>query len=251
MSRESLQELCESGQQLLVAQQFVEAEQMLLRAECDAMRHRDWDTLSRLYMPLQEARRQRRQRALEGLFCFDLVSDGPEDHIEGRHVLENYPHGVLLVAGWGTLEPALQTRKLQGRFRLYVDVLLGAKYPLIGGGNAIVVVPHEHAILPAVCPRRWNELPGVMPAHSLIFREEELPKGPRHKTPELISKVQGWWESMHWPFVLDARDTRDLRKRLSAYRRAIEVDYGCELAHQELSDTVKQLARLESCSPRR
>ena len=246
MVRESLQELCTSGQQLLVAQEYVEAEQQLLRAEGDALKHRDWDTLARLYMPLQEARRQRRQRTMEGTFCLDLVSQGPDDHIEGRHVLENYPHGVLLVAGWGTIEPAIQTRKLQARFKLYVDVLLGAKYPLIGGGYAIAVIAHEHAVLPPVCPRRLHEMAGVLPPHSLVLREEELPSGPQAATPELVAKVQGWWEHLHWPFVADAREMRDLRKRLQAYRRAIEVDYACELAHQELSETAHQLARVEA-----
>ncbi len=246
MHCESLQELCLAGQQLLAAQEYVEAEQALIRVETEASKLRDWDTLARLYMPLQEARRQRRQRSLQGLFCLDLASEGPDDHIEGRHILENYPHGVLLVAGWGTIEPALQARKLQARFKLYADVLLGATYPLIGGGNVIVVIAHEHAILPPVCPRRIDEVGGVMPPHSLVFRQEELPGGPRHGTPELVSRVQRWWEQLHWPFIVDARAVRDLRKRIGAYRRAIEVDYGCELAHQELSDTAHQLARAEA-----
>ena len=250
MSCESLQELCLTGQQLLAAQEYVEAEQVLVRAESEAIKHRDWDTLARLYLPLQEARRQRRQRSLQGLFCLDLASDGPDDHIEGRHILENYPHGVLLIAGWGTIEPALQTRKLQARFKLYVDVLLGATYPLIGGGNAIVVIAHEHAILPPVCPRRIDEIRGVMPPHSLVFKDGDLPAGPRHGTPELASRVQGWWEQLHWPFIVDARDTRNLRKRIGAYRRAIEVDYGCELAHQELCDTARQLSREETAAVR-
>lgn len=245
MSLESLQEQCLAGQQLLADQEYIEAEQTLLRAESDAVKHRDWDTLARLYMPLQEARRQRRQRTLQGPVCLDLISEGPDDHIEGRHILENYPHGTLLVAGWGTIEPALQTRKLQVRFKLYVDVLLGAVYPLIGGGHVVVVIPHEHAILPQVCPRRISEISAVMPAHSLVFGAAELPDGPRHGTPELIARLQGWWRQLHWPFMVDARDTRDLRKRMNAYRKAIEVDYGCELAHQELSDTAHQLARAE------
>jgi hypothetical protein len=249
MSCESLQEQCMAGQQLLAAQEYVEAEQVLIRAESEALKLRDWDTLARLYMPLQEARRQRRQRTLQGLFCLDLISEGPDDHIEGRHVLDNYPHGTLLVSGWGTIEPALQARKLQARFKLYADVLLGATYPLIGGGQVVVVIPHEHAILPPVCPRRLGEIGGVMPAHSLVFREGELPEGPRQGTPELISRVQGWWEQLHWPYMVDARDTRDLRRRIGAYRRAIEVDYSCELAHQELCDTARQLTRAEVMSP--
>ena len=124
---QAIQGLCEKGQELLAAQEYIEAEQVLVRAERDALHQQDWDTLARLYMPLQETRRQRRQRTCEGVICFDLVSEGPGDQIVGRHVIENYPHGQLLVAGWGTLEPAMQVRRLQGRFKLFVDVLLAAK----------------------------------------------------------------------------------------------------------------------------
>ena len=132
-------------------------------------------------MPLQEARRQRRQRTSEGesVICLDLLAQGPSDLIEGEHVIENFPQGQLLVAGWGTLEPALQVRKLQGRFGLYIDVFLAAKYPLIGGGHAVVIVPHEHVVLPDLSPRRLDEMPSMMPPHSIILREEDIPAGPR------------------------------------------------------------------------
>ena len=51
----------------------VEAEQLLMQAEHDAMHAADWDTLARLYMPLQEARRQRRQRLLPRQLTWRLL----------------------------------------------------------------------------------------------------------------------------------------------------------------------------------
>lgn len=241
---QAIQGLCEKGQELLAAQEYIAAEQVLGQAEREALGQQDWDTLARLYMPLQETRRQRRQRASEGVICLDLVSEGSGDQIVGRHVIENYPHGQLLVAGWGTLEPAMQVRKLQGRFKLFVDVFLAAKYPLIGGGHAVVIVPHELVVMPDLSPRRLADMGALMPAHSIILREEELPVGIHQASEQLALKtVQGWWEHLHRPFLSMARSTRDLRQQIDAYRRVIRVDYACEFAHQELAAAARELAR--------
>lgn len=245
MTRE-LQELCGQGQDLLERQKYIEAEQALMLAEREALRLRDWDTFSRLYMPLQETRRQRRQRTVDGgVIRLDLVSQGPADVIEGRHVLDNYPHGQLLVAGWGSIVPAIQVRKLRGRFKLYVDVFLAAKFPLIGGGHAVVIFPHENVTVPDLSPRRLGDFGKVMPAHSLVLREEELPAGTYPPGDELQKTIEAWRKRLYWPFLLDARDTGDARKRVDAYRKVLRVDYACELAHQELAATAHELARLE------
>src|SRR5438477_8925766 len=108
MSSQDLQSRCELGQQQLMRTEYLQAEATLASTEADAWAARDFDTLSRLYMPLQEARRQRRQRCGEGVVALDLIATGPVDEIDGRRIIENFPHGQLLVAGWGTLEPALK-----------------------------------------------------------------------------------------------------------------------------------------------
>lgn len=247
MSGVELQQVCARGQELLEHQEYVDAEQTLVSAEREALRLKDWDTLSRLYMPLQEARRQRRQRTMSGgVICLDLVSQGPSDVIEGRHVLDNYAHGQLLVAGWGTIVPALQARKLQARFKLYVDVFLAAKFPLIGGGHAVVIFPHENVVVPDLSPRRFAELSTVMPAHVISLREEELPAGVHPSGSELQKRIDDWWQRLHLPFLADARNTADLKARIDAYRKVIRIDYACELAHQELAATARELARLEA-----
>src|SRR5579864_5294665 len=121
MSRSSLAALYEQGQELLMRMEYLEAEEVLARAEQEALADRDWDLLSRLYMPLQEVRRQRRQRCGEGVICLDLIAQGPHDHIDPRHVLAHYPHGQLLIAGWQSIEPALEVRELAAQQRLYVE----------------------------------------------------------------------------------------------------------------------------------
>src|SRR3954447_14994569 len=126
----SLQDLCELGSEQLIQTQYLAAEATLAGAEEQAWANRDWDTLSRLYMPLQEARRQRRQRCGEGIVALDLVSEGPDDLVDGRHVVENFPHGQFLVAGWGSIQAALKVRQLQAEHELYVETFLAASYPV-------------------------------------------------------------------------------------------------------------------------
>src|SRR4051795_13373671 len=97
-----LQELCERGQELLIATDYIGAEAALVEAETLATRGEDYDTLARLYMPLQEARRQRRQRCGEGIVKLDLIAKSANDGVDPAAIVEKYPHGQLLVAGWGT-----------------------------------------------------------------------------------------------------------------------------------------------------
>src|SRR5205809_6995950 len=120
MPQPDLQSLCELGQEQLMRMEYLVAEETLCKAEQIARAQRDFDTLGRLYMPLQEARRQRRQRCGEGVVCLDLIAQSADDHINGQHIVENYPHGQLLVAGWGSIEPALKIRELQKQHGLYV-----------------------------------------------------------------------------------------------------------------------------------
>jgi len=147
-----LQSLCELGQQQLMRMEYLTAEKTLLRAEQIALQRQDYDTLARLYMPLQEARRQRRQRCGEGTICLDLIASGPADRIEGRHVVENFPHGQVLIAGWGSIEPAIQARALQVEHDLYLETFLAAAYP-VSAGRAVVIVPLADVKLPDPEPR--------------------------------------------------------------------------------------------------
>ena len=107
MMDDSLQSLCELGQQQLIATDYLAAEGTLVEAESIALEQGNFDALSRLYMPLQEARRQRRQRCGEGTIHLSLLAAGPDDAaIDPGRLLEQFPHGQLLIAGWGSIAPA-------------------------------------------------------------------------------------------------------------------------------------------------
>src|SRR5690242_14360055 len=142
-----LQSLCELGQEQLMRMEYLDAEKTLCEAEKIALAERDYDTLGRLYMPLQEARRQRRQRCGEGVVALDLIAQGPSDAVEGRRIIENFPHGQLLVAGWQSIGAAVDVRRLASQHGLYVETFLAAAYP-IGGEVVVAIVPLEDTTLP-------------------------------------------------------------------------------------------------------
>ena len=237
-----LQDLCEAGQSLLLQTRYLEAEHVLAEAESLAWHGRDYDALARLYMPLQEARRQRRQRCGEGVVCLDLIAQDEHDTLDGQHVVENFSHGQLLVAGWGTIGPALRVRQLQAEHGLYLETFLAAAYP-VEGGRAVVIVPAAGTALPAAEPRTLDQLRSVVTPHCLVLREDQLPRGSRRGTWQTYAQVMALWESLHAPFVAAADREADAARRIEGYRRAIEVDYASELAHQKLSDAAKALAR--------
>lgn len=211
----------------------MQAEQMALTAS-------NFDTLARLYMPLQECRRQRRQRCGEGIVCLDLISSGPDDRITGEHVIKHYSHGQLLVAGWGSIEPALQVRSLQRKHELYVETFLAAAYP-IGAGRAVAILPLEDVQIPEPTERSIDELIRLLPPHTIVLRDAELPSGSRRGDTKTFAEVMKRWEQLHAPFLAAAAMTADPMHKIAAYRKTIQVDYACELAHQNLSGVAKRL----------
>ena len=100
---DDLQSRCELGQEQLMATEYLRAEITLAAAEEEAWAQKDFDTLSRLYMPLQEAPRQRRQRCGEGIVSLDLLARGASEQPDPREVLQTFPAGQLLVAGWASI----------------------------------------------------------------------------------------------------------------------------------------------------
>lgn len=238
----SLQDLCELGSEQLFQTRYLEAEATLARAEQVAWDARDWDTIARLYMPLQESRRQRRQRCGEGTVALDLVAQGPHDNVEGRRVVENFPHGQLLVAGWHSIAPAVEVRRLQAEHGLYVETFLGAGYAP-GGERIIVIAPTEESLLPDQEFATVGELVAQLPANCLWSRESDLVRGSRRGTPETFGQVMALWERLHAPFLAAADAETDPGRQIEKYRLTTRVDYACELAHQKLSNVAHALAR--------
>jgi hypothetical protein len=197
-------------------------------------------------MPLQEARRQRRQRCGEGVVALDLVAQGPHDAVDGLRVAENFPHGQLLVAGWRSIAPAVRVRELAAEHNLFVETFLGAVFPIGTGtetGTAVVIVPLADARLPDGDFRTLAELEARLPVNSLVADAAVLTRGQRKGTPETFGEVMGLWERLHQPFLAAADAERDPVRQIEAYRLATRVDYASELAHQNLSRVAHEMAR--------
>jgi hypothetical protein len=240
MSSAPLQQLCEQGQRHLLATDYLAAERVLIQAEHAAWASRDWDTLSRLYMPLQEARRQRRQRCGEGIVKLDLVAQSSADVRDAEAIAKQFPHGQLLIAGWASIEPAKRLRAIARERALYVETYLAASYP---AGDAVVVaiVPTEDVALPPADGRSIDRLVASLPPHTVVLPVRDLPAGQQQGTDATYASTMSLWERLHAPFLALATSTRDPEQRMKACRRTIEVDYACEIAHQDLSRTAGEL----------
>ncbi len=236
----TVEQLCDSGQMHLCRTDYLAARDDLMEAEQQAWGQKNWDALSRLYLPLQETRRQIRLRCAEGTVCLDLVAQGPDDSMDARHVIENYPQGQLLVAGWGTLDSALQTRRAAAEHGLYIETFLGAVYPA-SGGRCVVIAPWERA-LPAVKQYSIVQLTEMLP-DCLVLGENELPAGPRPGSAQTFAAVSDLWQRLHQPLLDAAMRQEDALDRAAALRRVLLADEACELAHQYLADCARALQR--------
>ena len=242
---DDLQRLCDAGQQKLIETDYLAAESLLVRADHVATAARDWDTLSRLYMPLQEARRQRRQRCGEGVVRLDLIATSTDEQPDAERTVADHPHGQLLVAGWASLAPAVRVRGLAAERSLYVETFLAAAYP-VGDRRLVVVVPTADVTLPDADVAAGGNVDALLrrlPPFSLTFADGELPVGPRRGSDATFAETMAVWERLHLPFQTAADAAPDPARRVDGYRRAIEVDYAAEKSHQRLSVAAGQLAR--------
>src|ERR1700722_11881215 len=148
-----IQELCEIGQTQLMRMEYWEAELTLVQAEAIALKTEDYDALARLYMPLQEARRQRRQKCLEGPVRA-IVAGNAADVISPEKLLRDFKQGTLFIAGWDSTRPALQVREAIASFRLYVDVFVAS----ISESPKILVEPNVVLQSPAEIPTDDKEI---------------------------------------------------------------------------------------------
>jgi hypothetical protein len=241
MTGPALQDACEQGQRELIETRYLDAVQTLVAAESTAWDAGDFDTLSRLYLPLQEARRQARQRCGEGIVELSIVATGPDQPFDPEWIVDRYPHGQLLIAGWMSTAPAEAVREIARDRKLYVETFLAAVYPA-SDDRFVVVLPESGRTLPQAGLSRL-ELLDRLPFGAFTLSLGHLPKAPRPGTTETYAEVMGLWEQLHKPFLAAADSERSPVRRMERYRRTIAVDPACELAHQRLAAVAQELAR--------
>lgn len=239
---QTIQSLCEQGQAALLTTDYLAAERHLVAAETLAWDAADYDALARLYMPLQEARRQRRQRCGDGVFV-TIARRSPDETIEPAAVATQYPLGQLLVAAYGSIQPALQLRTIADQQHLYLDLPLAASY-VVGGQTVLLIVPLPDVQLPD--PAKINSIDGLLrsqPPQSVVVPLDAVPPDRPRGDAHTFGYLMNLWETLHAPFLAMADAATDLRQKLTLYRQTIRVDYACEFAHQRFSDTARLLSR--------
>jgi hypothetical protein len=163
MTLEQLQEQCELGQRELMATNYLAAEKILIEAERDRASSKTNLKHSHAFTcPSRRPGASGVSAAAKEPFCLDLVAQGPDDEISAERILDKYPFGQLLVAGWGTIQPALEIRRLQQERGLYVETFLAAAFPTTKG-TIIVIVP-EDAPLPSPKLRPLRRAEGISPS---------------------------------------------------------------------------------------
>lgn len=248
MTAAELQALCENGNQRLMHMQYRSAEQVLMRAEAAALAAEDFDTLGRLYLPLQEARRQQRQICGEGAVRLDLWPASLSEGVDAEQTVQRYPHGQLMVADWASIAPAARVRALAHQRQLYLECFLGAVYPVSADGQSrvIVIVPTDDAALPPMNIAIGGNIDALsrnLPPFSIVLAEDEILRSEQRGGTRTFGVTMELWERLHLPFLNAAAKIADPLQRIEAYRQTIRVDYACEKAHQWLAETALELAR--------
>lgn len=233
---------------------YLAAEKILMQAEQIGWDGQDWDTLSRLYMPLQECRRQKRQIALSGTMLVNIT----HDKVSSEEIAERCKQGEVLIAGDGNISAGISLRRLAKEKELYLEAFLAAGYQ-IGERRAVVIVALENAVLPAAGEiQTLDQLLHRVPAHSLVVAENEImvsKEGSMGVSPMSVELNMGetpmlrrdsadavsLWERLHLPYLAAADAEVDPVRRMAGYRLAIQVDNGCELAHQKLADVAAKM----------
>ena len=78
-------------------------------------------------------------------------------------------------------------------------------------------------------------------AEWIALHESELPRGSVRGNHETFGRIMAIWERLHAPFLAAADMQVDPIRKIEHYRRVIQVDYACELAHQRLAETARRM----------
>ena len=99
---EMLDELMEDASQALAEMDYARCEALCLDALAQARAEQDWVMVQRVLLPLQEARRQRRQTAIDGWITLGISSSNAQDGKPGL----DHSHGCVVLTHPSTAEDA-------------------------------------------------------------------------------------------------------------------------------------------------
>ena len=233
-----IQSLCEHGQRALLATEYPAAERYLAAAESLAWAAKDYDALARLYMPLQEARRQRRQQSADGPFVTRMLTDT----MEAVELAGDSKRGQFIVAGRASIVPAVLLRMVAAQRGRLFDVPLAVAYRA-EGQPFVLIVPTPDTPLPFDLEYTVDSLMRAIPPGSVLTPADALPPDQKCGDALTFGYMMSLWEKLHAPLLAAADALPDGDAKIEAYRATIRVDYACEFAHQRLSETARRLLR--------
>ena len=76
-----------------------------------------------------------------------------------------------------------------------------------------------------------------------MLQQAPLPRGAQKGNTQTFAHTMALWERLHLPFLARADSERDPIRKMEGYRKTIHIDYACELAHQKLANTARELDR--------
>src|SRR5690606_15018878 len=158
------------------------------------------------------------QRCAMGAVALRLLADGPGAQPDPQRIARQYPQGQLLLAGWGSIEPARRLRQLAADQNLYLETFLAAVYPS-ANGRMILLAPTPETVLPPMAGQTPDQLQAALPPDCLLLGEEELPREVERNSPIASSCVMDLWERLHRPLLAAADAQTDALLRMEAYRR--------------------------------
>ncbi|MEN0020335.1 MAG: hypothetical protein AAF747_05580 [Planctomycetota bacterium] len=132
----SVDGLMERASQALLKTEYFETEKLCLRALWAARRARDFERMSRIALPLQEARRQRRQIAVDAgpVAVIARTADVPKPLVPGMYLVQP----PMIGAEARTLRESLFRRGVPGLVLCREPLTRDGKWPIVAVGTQVI-----------------------------------------------------------------------------------------------------------------
>jgi hypothetical protein len=142
---------------------------------------------------------------------------------------------------------ASAVREAAAKKRLYVEAFLAGQYR-VGDQTVFVVAPTAGTVMPAGIAGRSaggiDALTGT--PHCLVLRAEDLPARVVRGDTTSYGLTMSIWERLAAPHLaacVAGSVAVPAEQRIAALKRVIEIDPGCEVAHQMISRIAGEAAR--------
>ena len=262
-------DLMESASVSLAQRRYLDCERQCLEALCLAKNNGDWSTVTRIILPLQEARRQRRLIAAAGTIRLG-TTDLPDDP---QSWLDRLQTGCLVVTHPHNRQTACRLEALARDQDRYVEVLFSDN-PATAESWRITTDIDQPVYCPVAAPSphwqdRWITRPATdhcPPSSQLpVQQDKEHPRNPPHEKSEsesesesdpepckrMMTKTPADWFLDVYELLGDAAWARFTAwpltglARLTALERCVEAVVGHELLHQRWAEAAAALAKAD------